>query len=71
MDYRKVDAALAAAMEEVQNPEEPALAVFIHMAHAPRARGEEAELLRRLGVSGIAAGRQVFTATLLLYRRAP
>jgi hypothetical protein len=62
MDYRKLDAALAAALDEVENPEEPALAVFIHTAHTLSTT--EAKFLEGLGVSGIGRKRQVFTATL-------
>lgn len=62
MDYQKVDAALAAAMAELQDAEEPALSVFIHTAYAPR--GAEVAFLEDLGVSGVTGTRQVFTATL-------
>lgn len=62
MDYRKIDAALAAALDEVQDPEKRALAVFIHTAHAPNST--EAEFLKGFGVTGITGQRQVFTATL-------
>lgn len=57
-----MDAALAAALDEVQDPEERALSVFIHTTHAPR--DAEVAFLEDLGVSGVTAGRQVFTATL-------
>ena len=62
MDYRKLDAALAAALEEVEDPEEPALAVFIHTAHTLSTM--ETNYLEGLGISGIGRKRQVFTATL-------
>jgi hypothetical protein len=62
MDYRKIDAALAAALDEVRDPEERFLAVFIHTTHPPGQA--EAAFLERLGVSGIRGERQVFTATL-------
>jgi hypothetical protein len=62
MDYRKIDAALAAALDEVQDPEERALSVFIHTTHVPDTA--EAELLQNLGIGGVTGGRQVFTATL-------
>ena len=62
MDYRKIDAALAAALDETQDPEERSLAVFIHTTHAPR--HGEAALLEELGVSGVGGRRQIFTATL-------
>jgi len=62
MDYRKIDAALAAALDEVPDPEERALAVFIHTTHTPGQA--EAAILEGLGVSGISGARRVFTATL-------
>ncbi len=62
MDYQKMDAALAAALDEVRDPEERALSVFIHTAHAPV--DAEAAFLEDLGVGGVTGGRQVFTATL-------
>ena len=62
MDYQKMDAALAAALAEVRDPEERALSVFIHTAHAPQ--DAEADFLEDLGVGGVTGGRQVFTATL-------
>lgn len=62
MDYRKIDAALAAALDEVRDPEERSLAVFIHTMHTPGR--PEAAFLEGLGVRGIGGTRQVFTATL-------
>ena len=62
MDYRKIDAALAAALDEVKDPERRALLVFIHTAHAPG--DAEVAFLEDLGVGGVMGGRQVFTATL-------
>jgi hypothetical protein len=62
MDYGKIDAALAAALDDIQDPEERSLAVFIHTSHTPGS--SEAAFLEKLGVSGVSAGRQVFTATL-------
>jgi len=62
MDYQKIDTALAAALDDVQDPEERALTVFIHTAHAPSTA--EAAILKRLGVRGDTGARQVFTATL-------
>jgi hypothetical protein len=62
VDYQKVDAALAAAVEEAPDPNERSLAVFIH---ADRALGvEERSVMERLGVSGGQAGARVVTATL-------
>ncbi len=62
MDYRKIDAALAAALDDVQNQEERAFVVFIHTEHAPDTT--EAAILEGLGVSGVTGGRRMFTATL-------
>jgi hypothetical protein len=62
MDYHKIDAALAAALDEVPDPEERSLAVFIHTTHTPGQA--EAAFLERLGVRGISGTRHVFTATL-------
>jgi hypothetical protein len=62
MDYRKLDAGLAAALDDVQNPEEPALSVFIHTAQAPGTA--ESDFLQGLGVNGVTSGRRMFTATL-------
>jgi len=62
MDYKKMDAALAAALEEIQDPEAPTLSVFIHTSYVPE--DAEAAFLEDLGVRGVTGGRQVFTATL-------
>ena len=62
MNYRKVDAALAAALDEVQDTEEQALSVFIHTDHA--LGSSEVEFLEGLGVTGAIERRRVFTATL-------
>jgi hypothetical protein len=62
MNYSKLDAALAKAVQEVQDPEERNLVVFINTRSAPDTA--EAAFLERLGVSGVASGRQLLTATL-------
>jgi len=62
MDYQKIDGALAAALNDVQDPEECALEVFIHVAHTPGPA--EAAFLEGLRVKGVTGARQVFTATL-------
>ena len=59
MDYRKIDAALAGALEET--PRAPTLQVFVHSA-APLTEEQGAELTR-LGVPVLAAGKTVLTAT--------
>ena len=61
MDYRKLDGALAAALEDVEDTEEPTLGVFIHTSRPPDA--VEATFLKKLGITAT-SGRQVFTATL-------
>jgi hypothetical protein len=48
MNYRKVDATLAAALDEINNAEEPLLAVFIYTA---KSRDETATIfLNGIGV---------------------
>ncbi|RCJ29112.1 hypothetical protein A6770_01610 [Nostoc minutum NIES-26] len=62
MNYQKLDAALAMALNDVQNPQEPSLVVFIHTEPvlAPAANA----VLENFGISGITSGKDVFTATL-------
>jgi len=62
VEYRKLDAALTAALEEVQDRERPAFTVFVHTERAPE--GPEAALMDRLGIGEGTSGRRVFTATL-------
>jgi hypothetical protein len=62
MNYQKIDAVLAAALDEIKNPEEPALSVFIQTAQTPGS--SVTAFLKDLGVHGISPGRQLFTATL-------
>ncbi len=62
MDYRKIDAVLAAALEEMENPEERALPVFIHTARA--VDNTATSFLREIGVKGVMEGKKIFTATL-------
>jgi hypothetical protein len=62
VDYQKVDAALAAAMQEAPDPDERSLVVFIHAERALSV--EERSVVERLGVSGGQAGPGVVTATL-------
>jgi hypothetical protein len=59
MNYRKLDARLAAALVEMENPEEPALSVFIHLAQAPDSSA--ATFLKTLGVKA-PARQQIVTA---------
>ncbi|MEH2128911.1 hypothetical protein [Nostoc sp.] len=62
MNYQKVDAALATALNDVQNSEEPSLAVFIHTE--PILNSAATAVLESLGVSGVSSGKDIFTATL-------
>lgn len=62
MNYQKLDAALAMALDKLQNPEEPSLVVFIHTEPVPD--DETAAFLEGLGVSGVTTGRDVFSAKL-------
>lgn len=61
MNYQKLDTALAIALNDVHNPEEPSLTVFIHTQSAP----DEAAtaLLESLGIN-VTSGRTMFSATL-------
>lgn len=61
MNYQKLDAALAMALNDVQNREERNFVVFIHTEPVPDANA--AAFLEKLGVS-VRSGRDVFTATL-------
>lgn len=59
MNYQKLDAALAMALNEVQDPEERNLTVFIHTK-----ADVDTALLQNLGVSDITENKDVLTATL-------
>ncbi|MBW4447879.1 MAG: hypothetical protein KME38_13670 [Spirirestis rafaelensis WJT71-NPBG6] len=61
MNYQKLDAPLSMALKDVQNTDEPSLQVFIHTKPVSNA---ETAALENLGVSGVASGKDVFTATL-------
>ncbi len=61
MNNRKVDAMLAAALDEIKSAEEPLLAVFIYTA---KSRDETATIfLNDIGVRVYSANQQIFTAT--------
>ncbi len=62
MNYQKLDAALAMALNDVQDPEEPSLIVFIHTKEVPDAAA--IALLENLGVNDLNSENNVFTATL-------
>lgn len=61
MNYQKLDAALAMAMNDVENREERCVVVFIHTESVPD--DTATAFLQGLGVN-VASGRDVFTATL-------
>ena len=62
MNYQKLDAALAMALNEVASLDECSLVVFIHTEPVPDHNA--AALLEKLGVSNATSGRDVFTATI-------
>jgi hypothetical protein len=62
MNYHKLDAALATALNDVQDSEEPSLGVFIHTE--PILDSAATAVLESLGVSGVTSGKDIFTATL-------
>ncbi|MBN4000857.1 hypothetical protein [Nostoc sp. LPT] len=62
MNYHKLDAALATALNDVQNSEEPNLGVFIHTE--PVLNSAATAVLESLGVNGVSSGKDIFTATL-------
>ncbi|MHC5935657.1 hypothetical protein [Nostoc sp.] len=62
MNSQKLDAALATALNDTQDPEEPSLAVFIHTE--PILDSAATAVLASLGVSGVTSGKDIFTATL-------
>ena len=61
MNHRKIDATLAAAVDETKNAEEPMLAVFIYTA---KSRDETATtFLNGLGIRVYSKNQEIFTAT--------
>jgi hypothetical protein len=62
MNYQKLDAALAMALNDVESLDECSLVVFIHTEPIP----DHAAIvvLESLGVSNVSSGQDVFTATL-------
>ncbi|MBD2560830.1 MULTISPECIES: hypothetical protein [Nostoc] len=62
MNYQKLDAALATALNDVQNLEKPSLAVFIHTE--PILDSTATTVLKSLGVNDVTSGKDIFTATL-------
>ncbi len=63
MNYQKLDAALAMALNEVQDPQERNLTVFIHTQ--PNADTTAANaFMQNIGISGVTGGKDIHTATL-------
>jgi hypothetical protein len=62
MNYQKLDAALAMALNDVQNPQEPSLIVFIHTKSVLDSAATA--VLESFGISGITSNKDIFTATL-------
>ncbi|QMS88517.1 hypothetical protein HUN01_13255 [Nostoc edaphicum CCNP1411] len=62
MNYQKLDAALATALNDVQDPEETSLGVFIHTE--PILDSGAIAVLESLGVNDVTSGKDIFTATL-------
>jgi hypothetical protein len=62
MNYQKLDAALATALNDVQDLQETSLAVFIHTE--PILDSAAIAILESLGVSRVTSGKDIFTATL-------
>ncbi|MCP6757891.1 MAG: hypothetical protein NHB32_03730 [Fischerella sp. CENA71] len=65
MNYKKLDAALAMTLNQVQDPDERSLVVFIH-TQAGTDTSNAVAILKNLGVSGITEIKDVFSATLSL-----
>ncbi|RUR86697.1 hypothetical protein ACF3DV_14150 [Chlorogloeopsis fritschii PCC 9212] len=63
MNYQKLDAALAMALNQVHDPEERSLVVFIHTERLTEGSAAIA-VLENLGVSDINVAKDVFSATL-------
>jgi len=61
MNYQKLDRALAIALNDIHNPEQPSLTVFIHTESAPDAAATT--LLENLGIR-VTSERTMFSATL-------
>lgn len=62
MNFSKLDNALILALKRVNEPSKPCFVVFIHTESVLDSAA--IALLESLGVSGITAGKDVYTATL-------
>ncbi|KOP25989.1 hypothetical protein AMR41_12030 [Hapalosiphon sp. MRB220] len=65
MNYKKLDAALAMTLNQVQDPDEHSLVVFIHTQPGTDI-SNAATILKNLGLSGFTEVKDVFSATLSL-----
>ncbi|MGJ5673702.1 MAG: hypothetical protein ACR9NN_08865 [Nostochopsis sp.] len=65
MNYKKLDAALAMTLNQVQDPDERSLVVFIH-TQPEVDTSNAATILKNLDLSKIAEAKTVFSATLSL-----
>ena len=63
MNYQKLDSALAVALNDVNNSQEPGLKVFIHTKN-DATYTETTTVLENLGVADVTPEKDVFTATL-------
>lgn len=61
MNYQKLDASLAMAINDVQKPETPNLVVFIHTQRP--LEPDAIAILENFGISNITANKDVFTTT--------
>jgi hypothetical protein len=62
MNWQKVDASLAGALGDVEDPEVPEFDVFVHLASDLDAA--ESARLQRFGIGGMPSGRKIITAKL-------
>ncbi|BAY64703.1 hypothetical protein NIES22_48030 [Calothrix brevissima NIES-22] len=62
MNYQKLDAALASAINQVQNSDTQSLTVFIHTE--PVLDATAIAVLENFGVNDVTPGKNIFTATL-------
>ena len=62
MNYQKLDAAIAVALQDIPDSAAGYLVVFIHTE--PALDNKAASFLERLGVREVTSERQMFTATL-------
>ncbi|KAF3891320.1 hypothetical protein AB0756_01685 [Tolypothrix campylonemoides VB511288_2] len=63
MDYQKLDTALTMRLNEVEDPQQQSLKVFIH-TNAAADTADASDMLKNLGVADVTPGKDVFTADL-------